>query len=186
MDRAILLGNTPAVHYLQTKQIHHLCLCRLRHRIWENKVGKQGSWEFYTWLLGTKTYSVCEVFIKDMQLYLHRNVVLILRKLWLGLYCQGNYCHFKSMQGSGALRGSHGGSEGFCSPSSKNTHSSQPCGGILKPFGGLRDLVPQRGIWITHLKEHRHSALLARTNHGDWRWIRLTQRAGVVTHSNVP
>lgn len=88
------------------------------------------------------------------------------------------------MQGSGALRGSHGGSEGFCSPSSKNTHSSQPCGGILKPFGGLHGLVPQRGIWITHLKEHRHSALLARTNHGDWRWIRFTQRAWVVTHSS--
>lgn len=86
------------------------------------------------------------------------------------------------MQGSGALRGSHGGSEGFCSPSSKNTHSSQPCGGILKPFGGLRGLVPQRGIWITHLKEHRHSVLLAQTNHGDWRWIRFTQRVWVVTH----
>lgn len=78
-----------------------------------------------------------------------------LRKLWLELYCQGNYCHFKSTQGSGAVRGSHGGSEGFCSPSFKNTHSSQPCGGILKPVGGLCDLVPQWGIWITHLKEHR-------------------------------
>lgn len=135
MDRAILLGNTPAVHYLQTKQIHHLCVCRLKH-----KKGKTESEiltaESFTWdgLLGIKRHSEC---IKDRQPYNHRNEVLVLRK-----HCDRDFIvrditvTLNRCRGVELWGGSHGGWEGFCSPSSKNTHSSQPCGGILKPFGG--------------------------------------------------
>lgn len=157
---------------------------------WNIKKGKTESEiltaESFTWvgLLGIKRHSEC---IKDRLPYNHRNEVLVLRK-----HCDGDFIvrditvTLNRCRGVELWGGSHGGWEGFCSPSSKNTHSSQPCGGILKPFGGLCNLVPQRGIWITHLKEHRHSVLLAQINHGDRRWIRFTQRAWVVNHSSVP
>lgn len=123
------------------------CLCRLTHSKGKSENRAAESYPDIR-LLRMKRYEVCEV---CMQPYLPRNVLLILWKLWPGLYCQGNYCHFKSMQGIGALRGSHGGSEGFCSPSSKNTHSSQPCGGILKPFGGA--------AWSCATKRHLNNTL---------------------------
>lgn len=61
----------------------------------------------------------------------------------------------------GGWKGHMGGYASLSSPSFKNTHSSQPCGGIQKPFGGLPNLVPQRAVWITHLKEHKRRVVLA-------------------------